>query len=145
MVALAARVDPAAPAVAARLRVEAQMLDSQIRKLVAATAASDGQAVVDSTPASSSWHRACASTVSRQEQLDADATHSNLQSLRSSRPVLAGLVIAGLALALAAALFYRSGRRPGAACHVASDGRPARRARRSELTRPRRPLSAGVS
>ena len=113
VVALADRVDPGAPAVAARLRVEAQVLDSQIRKLVAATAASDGQTVIDVNVRVQLLASSMRATVSRQQQLDADATHSNLQSLRSSRPVLVGLVIAALALAVAAALFFRSGRRPG--------------------------------
>ena len=47
------------------------------------------------------------SAVGRQQQLDTQAAHSNLQSLRSSRPVLIWLLIAVLALATAAALTLR--------------------------------------
>ena len=107
VLALAARVDTGAPAVAARLRVEAHLLDAQIHKLVAATAASDGQAVVDTNARVQRLASSMRSAVGRQQQLDTQAAHSNLQSLRSSRPVLIWLLIAVLALATAAALTLR--------------------------------------
>ena len=100
-------------AAAARLRVEAQLLDAQIHKLVAATAASDGQVVVDSNAHVQRLASSMRSAVGRQQQLDTQAAHSNLQSLRSSRPVLIWLLIAVLALAAAALLTFGPGRGSG--------------------------------
>jgi hypothetical protein len=113
VVALAARIEPNAPVPAARLKVEAQALDSQIRKLVAATAASNGQAVVDVNARVQQLASGMRTEVSSQEQLDAANARSNLQSLRSSRPVVIGLLIAVLALAAAIGLTTRIGRDSG--------------------------------
>jgi hypothetical protein len=109
VIALAARIEPSAPAAAARLRVEAQALDSQIHKLVAATAASNGQAVVDVNARVQQLASGMRTAVGSQEQLDAANARSNLQSLRSSRPVVVGLLFAVLALAAAVALTMRIG------------------------------------
>jgi NADH dehydrogenase/NADH:ubiquinone oxidoreductase subunit G len=126
--ALAARVDADSPPIAARLRIEAQVLDSEIRKLVAATASSNGQAVMDVNARVQQLASSMRTEVSRQQQVDAGAAHSNLQSLRSSRPVMAGLVVALLALAAAALLTFGPGR---------GSGRTSTVRRRGDQTAPR--------
>lgn len=128
VIALAARIDPVAPAVAARLRVEVQALDGQIRRLVGATAASNGQAVVDVNSRVQALASSLRTAVSRQEQLDAADARSNLQSLRSSRPVVIGLLVALLALAVAVGLTIRIRRDPGSSAAFGRGGdQPAAR------------------
>ena len=129
--ALAVRIEPDAPAVAARLRVEVQLLDAQIRKLVAATAASNGQAVVDVNARVQQLASDMRSAVARQEQIDSVNARSNLQALRSSRPAVIGLVVAVLGLGAAAVLTLRLRRDSAKAALPGAGERPAARGGRS--------------
>jgi len=106
VVALAARIDSVAPATAARLRIEAKLLDTELGKLVAATSASNGQAVVDGNARVQRLAASMRSEVEQQGQVDAREAHANLESLRSSQPIVIALLIAALALAAAAALTF---------------------------------------
>jgi hypothetical protein len=120
--ALAARMDTESPTAAARLRVEAGILDSEIGKLVAATAASNGQAVIDRNARVQQLASNMRTEVAGQQSLDAAAAHSDLQSLSSSRPVLIALLAAALALVAAAALTFGSRRASAHPARVARGG-----------------------